>query len=168
MKNEIKNLEKDRNEKAISKKEVDDEIKRLDSEILQIKKDSEENKVNDKLIQNGDQKKRDKCKYYNGGYCKYKERCRFRHPGEVCKNHLTGKCEVEKCPDRHPKPCKWFKLKTGCRRKDLCDFLHDTLVCDDGKKVYQKVLKRWRHSDVQDVNMNGMRGIVLSNTWYKK
>ena len=34
------------------------------------------------------------------------------------------------------------------------------------EKVHQKVIK-WRYSDVQDVNMNGMTGIVLNNTWYK-
>ena len=31
---------------------------------------------------------------------------------------------------RHPKHCKWFQKRSGCRRAD-CDYLHDTLACDD-------------------------------------
>ena len=44
------------------------------------------------------------CRYFNKGHCKYRERCKFNHPKEICKTYLDcGKCEIENCRDRHQK-----------------------------------------------------------------
>ena len=51
-----------------------------------------------------------KWRHFNGGYCKYKGRCKFVHPRELCEEYLSNmKCEVNDCPHRHPKICKWVK-----------------------------------------------------------
>ena len=70
-----------------------------------------------------------KCSYFNRGHCKYKTRCRYSHPRNICKVYLENKkYEKDKCRDRHPKLCKfWLKGRSGCKRDSSCDFLHATL-----------------------------------------
>ena len=42
------------------------------------------------------------------------------------------------CSDRHPKTCRyWSGNKSWCARKLNCDFLHVTLVRDDGKATIE-------------------------------
>ena len=139
---EIKGILRDRKKKVESKKEVDDEIKRLDSEIIKLKTENKKNKPREEVLKTGDEKKIDKkCRYFNAGYCKYKEKCRFTHPKEVCPNHLSGNCHEKDCKLRHPKPCKWFNGGTGCRRNESCDFLHVTLVCGEEDNAAQEKVK---------------------------
>ena len=62
--------------------------------------------------------KKTKCKYYNRGYCKYKDKCTFDHFEENCKEFLsTGHCSISKsCMFRHPKNCRfWTKKSEGCK-----------------------------------------------------
>ena len=33
-----------------------------------------------------------RCKLWNRGYCREKERCAFSHPQEDCQDHLKGRC----------------------------------------------------------------------------
>ena len=75
------------------------------------------------------------CRYYNKGHCKYRNKCRFYHPQNICKVYLeSGKCVGKECSDRHPKTCiYWLRNKTGCARNSDCDFIHVTLVHDDVK-----------------------------------
>ena len=77
------------------------------------------------------------CNFNSG--CKYKSDCKFSHPIETCKIYLEeGKCDIKQCKNRHPKICKWWQGKQGCKRDD-CDYLHVTLACDDGQlKMAQK------------------------------
>ena len=70
-------------------------------------------------------------RYFNRGHCKYKLKCTFSHPTEICKTHLEGKkCDISLCEMRHPKTFKWLQGESGCRRQG-CDYLHDTLARDD-------------------------------------
>ena len=57
------------------------------------------------------------CKFYNTGFCKYSDACRFRHAKENC----SGKCDKRICEKRHPKPCKFGK---GCKRGQTCCYNH--------------------------------------------
>ena len=88
-----------------------DAIKKIDKEIEEIKKkESIPKQVNDTPencpVDNLDKRRQKKCRYNNGGYCKYESKCRFIHP-ENCKNHLNDKkCEDNNCPFRHHKMCK--------------------------------------------------------------
>ena len=97
--------------------------KKIDKAEAAIKGDNKEVEKKDK-----------KCKYYNGGYCKYKLKCKFSHPQEICKIYLKGEtCDQDSCGNRHPKECKWHQTG-GCRRKE-CDFLHVTLACSDEQQI---------------------------------
>ena len=118
-----------------------DAIKRIDREILELTKTKEVTKdlkhdlkhttketTVKALIR---QDKKTKCKYFNGGYCKYKAKCRFVHPEHICKEHMEGKrCSKDDCSDRHPKRCKWLSCKGGCKRHG-CEYFHGTLADDD-------------------------------------
>jgi hypothetical protein len=74
------------------------------------------------------------CRYYNRGYCKYKFKCKYIHPKEICIKHIqNGNCRNKECEDRHPKTCKWTETELGCRRPN-CEYLHVTLAHDDGQE----------------------------------
>ena len=113
-----------------------DAIKKINSEMVYIQNNHTVEKEKELTTQNGVKKGRIKrCRYFNKGHCKYREKCKFYHPKTICKNYLeSGKCESTDCSDRHPKLCRfWSKNKAGCRRGSDCDFLHVTLAQHDGK-----------------------------------
>ena len=90
-------------------------------------------------VDNLDKLRQKKCRYNNGGYCKYESKCRFIHP-ENCKNHLNDKkCEDNNCPFRHHKMCKWMKSKLGCTRSN-CEYLHQDTVHTKILKSHWKVI----------------------------
>ena len=48
-----------------------------------------------------------KCNHYNSGNCKFAKKekgCKFFHPETICE---LPKCKDKKCPDIHPRPCKF-------------------------------------------------------------
>ena len=129
---EIKNLVSEKNQKDIAKQEIEAAISKLNDEIKNIKEIHKEQKHTEDIPNVGDKsKKKPRCKYYNVGYCKYKVKCKFTHPTEVCNNNVGGKCEDQKCLKRHPKICKWLTGSSGCRRNENCEFSHVTPVSDD-------------------------------------
>ena len=67
-----------------------------------------------------------KCRYFNRGFCKYGQKCRFYHPRQVCNEFLLeGICRQHKCPQRHPRHCRyWTTRQEGCNRGDFCQYLH--------------------------------------------
>ena len=60
-----------------------------------------------------------KCTYFNTGYCKYKEKCKYIHPKEEC----TENCKIKSCMKRHVKICKFI---TDCRHNEKCAYKHLT------------------------------------------
>ena len=141
---EIQKIMMDKNKKDTSKKELDDAINRLDKEIKLLKTCDKDTKSADELENKGKykQKKFKKCKYYNVGYCKYNEKCRFIHPGKTCQNYLEGKCNESDCPSRHPRACKWYQGAKGCRRIEICKYSHDTLICGEQKLVEAETMDK--------------------------
>ena len=57
------------------------------------------------------------CKFQNTGYCKYQDKCKFKHVKEKCE----GNCDRKVCQQRHPRPCK-FSFK--CKRQNSCEYEH--------------------------------------------
>merc|ERR1719318_2321754 len=121
-------------------------IERLDREIA--KREHEESKekekeTNEEVTEHQVLHKETKCRYFNKGFCKYRKKCRYGHPKEVCDTYLnTSKCENSKCPKRHPEVCKFWREKSGsCKRNERCDFLHVTLVneMETSSQIYKCV-----------------------------
>ena len=71
-----------------------------------------------------------KCKYYNKGFCKYREECNYFHPKDVCQE---VNCNNKKCKKRHPKQCRY---KDECRRRSLCMYSHESVIFSE----YQTIL----------------------------
>ena len=83
------------------------------------------------------EKNQQKCKYYNQGYCKNKDKCFFYHPITECINQCIDKYI---CPHRHRKECKYGNECYHNKNK-LCEFMHeekelldDTLATEDEKQ----------------------------------
>ena len=128
---EIKSIVKDKNKKENNRKDIDEALRRLDGEILQIKKGAKKvETTNDASKVSDKNKKGIRCRYFNYGFCKYKEKCRFIHPKEVCKTYIGGNCEESSCQKRHPRACKYYQGQTGCKRTEGCEFSHDALICE--------------------------------------
>ena len=63
--------------------------------------------------------KRTTCKYYNSGFCKFRNNCYYFHSEIVC---TETSCIDKKCYKRHPKLCRY---KDICRRRQTCLYRHE-------------------------------------------
>ena len=52
------------------------------------------------------------CFRFKFGFCKFKEKCVYRHVTLVCDDH---KCDVSQCEKRHPKICKFYRDYKRCK-----------------------------------------------------
>ena len=95
---------------VISTKET---LNKIEVEFVEDKREHESSKVVIKLER--------KCKFWNAGFCKFKEACPFQHPVEICNE---DKCEYKTCIKRHPQICKQW-TKGSCKFQDLCEFRHE-------------------------------------------
>ena len=68
--------------------------------------------------------KTNRCKYYNRGYCKLRENCKFLHPKEDCT--LREKCQYN-CLKRHRIMCRYgiycYHNKVKCVYLCIVNFL---------------------------------------------
>ena len=127
-----------------SLRELDSKIKVLDKE-LEMKYPQRETTNEDEpdIMENI------VCRHHNGGFCKHRSWCRYKHPLKVCESFLKdGKCNDEKCSSRHPKICRY--QMDGCSRGDSCAYLH---------KSYQEKEK----SDEKDIEMVDANEYVRSD-----
>ena len=148
----IKRIDKEIKDISVNKlvKEVHHDIieeKNVECEKMS-KKGTIEKQTSDKVARRSVKK----CRYYNRGYCKYKQKCKYSHPKEICKEYLTREtCENIECCDRHPRVCKWIDSNEGCKRQKECDYLHVTIACDDSEySIGYKCISckdTWKDSD---------------------
>ena len=120
------------NANADAIKRIDKEIKRIiDSKAVAGVTKNASDIVTENDVDKVKNKRTTKFRYFNTGYCKYCDKCRFIHPKNICTEYLnTNKCEKKECADRHPKKCKWEETAGGCRRKSECNYLHATIAKD--------------------------------------
>ena len=103
---------------------------------MRLRKTLPKDKTSDKAIII----KRKKCRYFNRGYCKYKDKCRYMHPKNICTEYLQSmKCETRDCLGRHPKTCKWWSKQDGCTRGSECGYLH--VMCEDKTEAKSEKFK---------------------------
>jgi hypothetical protein len=139
MQKENKVSENDEIQEIIDTQKVIDEIivansdciRRIEKEIKAITVEKGDTKVLHDVLEKEVEKDtkvtkvRKICRYYNRGFCKYKNKCRFAHANKICKIYEeTGTCGDNKCSDRHPKHCKWWESSRGCKREQECEYLH--------------------------------------------
>ena len=61
------------------------------------------------------------CRKNKYGYCKYGDKCHFRHEKEIC---INNNCNVFNCDKRHPRLCSWFQEYGRCKFTSFCKFKH--------------------------------------------
>ena len=89
-----------------------DATKRIEKEITKIMNTKEvslpagdANKDNLENVKKGDNVNTitKKCRCFNRGFCKYRERCRFYHHEQICEAYLkSNNCTHKECCYRHP------------------------------------------------------------------
>ena len=62
------------------------------------------------------------CKFYQRGFCKFRESCHRRHENIVCKD--LNECRNQKCQQRHPQFCKYFEKDKKCKYQEKCAYFH--------------------------------------------
>ena len=108
-----------------------------------------------------------KCRYYNRGFCKFEQKCKFGHPKLVCEEYVQdGLCLEKKCPKRHPRHCRyWANTPEGCSRNENCQYLHVTTkrFCNIEKK---QQLSTVIEDDNEDVTVSCDQCDFVSNDNY--
>jgi hypothetical protein len=120
---------------------IEMEIQRMESErgrVDNVRTDTDKKEeTQDEL----EKFKKTKCRYFDKGFCRYRNKCRYFHPQKTCEEYLrSSKCDHLNCEDRHPEACKYWKSTNKCKRNENCDFLHATFAKgDDGIMAYKCV-----------------------------
>ena len=109
--------------------EKKDEIKMILRDLRKLEKDSKQREVPKGKLNVSFQPK---CKFYERGFCKNREWCKFRHPSKKCKKYENSKCdEGIRCESRHPQKDCLFWMRGDCLREDKCLFRHDRAKHDN-------------------------------------
>ena len=87
-----------------------------------------------------DIKKKTSCKFYNVGFCKFQDRCKFKHFKTICTKYA---CKDKICQHRHPKMCRY---QEKFRRKTSCLYKHTDK--EPNIKVEEEIAKIRRQSDI--------------------
>ena len=106
---------------------LQDQFERLREEVA----DNDTN-VNDDIIHEI------KCKYFDTGFCRLKDKCPFSHKSpKICEAYKNGtKCQSQSCYERHPKLCRYFK-RGFCFRNESCLYFHSDRL--ETKKITKDV-----------------------------
>ena len=92
------------------------------------------------------------CRYNKYGYCKYADKCRFRHNNVIC---VKNNCNVFDCEMRHPVVCKHFMNFRKCKFTD-CAYKHIKGSDNDDmamkiKNVEAKITEVKKANNVRDI-----------------
>ena len=61
---------------------------------------------------------RTSCRFYNYGFCKFQDKCKFEHFKTTCNKNI---CKDKRCYKSYPKVCRY---KDKCRRREICLYKH--------------------------------------------
>ena len=80
------------------------------------------------------------CRKFKHGYCKYGDKCHFRHVKEICND---DNCSVFACEKRHPKNCNFFREYGKCKFTIYCAYKHEkrNSVNDNAGKIKNMEIK---------------------------
>ena len=107
------------------------------------------------------------CQYFKHGFCKYGERCRYRHNHTICEDES---CVTLECSLRHPRPCKFYQTYGRCKFGEYCQFKHVRNQEErkiDVEKIVEKVIEII-DLKLADVTRSLNEGISKVNDIYSK
>ena len=91
------------------------------------------------------------CKYFDNGYCRHEEKCRFFHPRINCE---FSQCVNPSCQNRHPKYCRYFK-RNKCKFGENCHFKHGRHVENKLKDLENAIEKMTKEMEIKDFDLKG-------------
>ena len=85
------------------------------------------------------------CRKNKYGYCKYGDRCQFKHVKQICND---SNCNVFACDKRHPRNCRWFGEYGRCKFTTFCKYKHEKI------KTFEELLSEIRQNEIRlrDIN----------------
>ena len=78
----------------------------------------------------------DICRKNKFGFCKYGDKCRYRHNNVVC---VDNNCNIFDCDKRHPKICRYKRDYGMCKFLTYCKYSHEKQndVSENSEKITQ-------------------------------
>ena len=93
------------------------------------------------------------CWYFNKGYCRKREYCKYKHEIRECSRNLEGQnCEAIICNLRHRSDCKYWK-RGFCFRGKGCAYLHRNCF-EPSESVENKIKVAVKASEIQNTTEN--------------
>ena len=136
LRTKILSLEIENQKLALTMDEKNELICKLTSENEELKmknsdsgfkltEDVSENEPNTKNSAHKKLKKKEKCKFFESGNCRNKNKCQYRHPELECQSFSCGQCNKGiLCSNSHMKNDCTHWMQGQCRKGDLCKFQH--------------------------------------------
>ena len=101
------------------------------------------------------------CKFYQNGFCKFKEHCRKKHEDKVC--DMLNYCRDKTCQESHPQLCRSFSKYKTCRHEEKCAYLHRDDLDPKNKIIEAMTMLLMKHE--QDIIhlLEEVKSLKLSN-----
>ena len=89
------------------------------------------------------------CFHNKFRFCKFGKRCFRLHENKLCEN---DNCNIQRCPLRHPKFCRYFGKYNNCKFGTYCKFRHDRIEAEEGEpRKYDEEIANLK-SKIEDNN----------------
>ena len=97
------------------------------------------------------------CRYNKFGYCRFSDKCHFRHDDVLCSDK---NCDVFKCEKRHPKICTYQRDFGRCKFTTYCRYNHEKQinVRENSEKI-RSVEKKLQEVEKKQVKNNSSEKI---------
>ena len=105
------------------------------------------------------------CKYNKFGFCKFGDKCQFRHINDLC---LIKNCNVGACENRHPKLCYYQKNYGRCKFTTFCKYSHEKEKHEcENKENSIDFMQKLEEKDLHIANLEN-RLLLLENEQNEK
>ena len=93
------------------------------------------------------------CFKFKFGFCKFKEKCVYRHVTLVCDDH---KCDVSQCEKRHPKICRFYRDYKKCKFTVGCMYKHENQyeIFEKFEKKLEEIKCNHSNIDIKKMTKN--------------
>ena len=109
------------------------------------------------------------CQHFKYGFCKYQEKCRQKHTSEIC---LKKDCEIDKCSQRHPRVCKYYREYKRCKFGSFCAYRHEDSKENVDKASTEKTIEMEKKisclSELLDLKSEEVRNLELKLNTFEK
>lgn len=87
-----------------------------------------------------------KCPFFNVGYCKHKDKCSNEHNNVEC---LDNECKDKNCAKRHRRQCRHGSI-CFFLKKNKCEYKHNQtkFMIDNQAKKYKKRSRSTQNRDL--------------------